>query len=403
MSRAAYQERGRINRPPRPGGGSPPLSSSDEPGGGGSSGRATNAPHRETDRRLCIEIAGPSTGSGSALKACQVRWNGCAAEQSGSAPRQSREGTDISQRPAPAQTGLVYPAPSPKKRRRCYFSPGDDQKLQACKSREELLEAIAAIVQESRYSRRSVVHHAKDLGAWYRFEKPRPEHPPIVRLLNSSVAQQDPLTAVAAKLCITKSAARKRIYRDDDCLESLIGGTYSAREVAEGFCMRRSTVSGLLRSGVLRAKKLQRTGKWRISSEAIVEFALAYPRQIPWSRCLEKSSWLRDVLEGVRYQQLAALLCVSPKTLRSWMERQILHLQFDPHNISELFSDEPVHRLLDEFPDLVNMPKCMAANPEWFARHEALQGRYPKRLLPPDRPKISDSVASASFRILLRR
>jgi hypothetical protein len=158
---------------------------------------------------------------------------------------------------------------------------------------------IAAIVQESNYSRRSVVNHSKDLGVWCKFQQSRTEcELSIVRLLSSSATQEDPLDVIATKLRITKAAARRRIYRDDECVESLVGGTYSAREVAEGFCIRRSTLSALVQSGLLRAKQLQRTGKLRISSDAIVDFVLAYPRQIQWSRCLEKSSWLRDILES---------------------------------------------------------------------------------------------------------
>lgn len=188
---------------------------------------------------------------------------------------------------ASTNTTTSAPVLLTSKRRRCYFAPFDDQKLCACRSRTELLEVIAAIVRESGYLRRNVVNHAKELGVWDKFQILKSNDLSIVRFLSNPVTQQDPLTAVAAKLCITKAAARKRIYRDDDCLECLMGGTYSAREVAEGFCMRRSTLSALIQSGVLRAKQLQRTGKWRISSEAIVEFVLGYPRQIPWSRCLK--------------------------------------------------------------------------------------------------------------------
>lgn len=289
------------------------------------------------------------------------------------------------------------------KYKRCRFAPMDDQRLLASTSRQELLEAIRTIVRESNYSRRNVVNHAKALGVWNRFQTQKAEPVSIVRFLNNPVAAEDPLTFVATKLRITKTAARKRIYRDENCLECLIGGTYSAREVAEGFCMRRSTLSALIQSGCLRAKQLQRTGKWRISSEAVAEFVLAYPRQIPWSRCLEKSSWLRDILESVRYQQAAAILGVSLKTLRSWIERNVLSLRFDSRNISNFFSDEPLYRMLDEFPELVNLPQCAAAHPEWFQRYEAVRGRYPKRPLPTDKSKISDPSSVTSFRILLRR
>jgi hypothetical protein len=156
----------------------------------------------------------------------------------------------MAQRPAAVQTGSVASRPSRRKRRRCYFSPSDDQRLRACRSREELLDVIAAIVQESNYSRRSVVNHAKDLGVWCKFQEPKAEcELSILRLLGSSATQEDPLDVIAAKLRITRAAARRRIYRDDECVESLVGGTYSAREVAEGFCIRRSTLSALIQSG----------------------------------------------------------------------------------------------------------------------------------------------------------
>jgi hypothetical protein len=262
---------------------------------------------------------------------------------------------------------------------------------------------ISSIAQETGFSRRNVVNHAKTLGVWNKFEVPQLEDSAIVRLFSSSATQEDPLDAVATQLRISKTAARRRIYRSDNCAESLGGGTYSAREVAEGFCIRRSRLKQLIESGALRAKRLQRSGKLRISSDAIVDFVREYPREIPWSRCLKKSLWLRDILESARYQEVSALLCVSPKSLRSWVERGILQLRFDCNNVSEFFSDEPVYRLLDEYPDLVDVRKGMAAHPEWFARYEAVRGRYPKRLLPPEKPKGFEHGSLATCRILLRR
>ncbi len=303
-------------------------------------------------------------------------------------------------RSVPPQT--VSSTLSPRKRQRCYFAPSDDQRLLASTSRSELLEVIATIARDSNYSRRNVVNHAKELGAWDKFQVPRSDDLSIVRLLSNSTPQEDPLAVIATRLHITRAAARLRIYRDNDCVESLVGGTYSAREVAEGLCKSRSTLSALVRSGVLRAKRLQRTGKLRISSDAIADFVLAYPRRIEWSRCFEKSSWLRDILESVRYQQAAAILCVSPKTLRSWIERGILHVKFDPQSVGYLFSDEPLYRMLDEYPELINMSKCVASNPEWFTRYEDVRGRYPKQCLSADKPK-SQQPESSSFRILLRR
>jgi transposase len=296
--------------------------------------------------------------------------------------------------------------PPRKKRQRCNFAPGDDQKLRACTSRVELLNAIAAIVRESDFSRRSVVTRAKELGVWDKFaaQKAR-DDVSILRLLRNSSPEQDPLTAIAGKLHITKTAARLRIYRDEDCLECLTDGTYSLREVAEGFCMRQSTVSAMIQSGLLRAKRLQRRGKLRIPSDAIVDFVRTYPRHIPWDRCLRKSSWLRDILETTRCQQVAALLCVSPKTLRSWIERGIFQCRFDPLRGGELFSDEPIYRFFDEYPDLIDLPKCRAKNPEWFARYEVVRGRYPRQAQPgTNKLRATDRQADfPSVRILLRR
>ena len=300
------------------------------------------------------------------------------------------------------QTVTVSRTLPSRKRQHCYFAPSDDQKLRACRSRSELLEAIAAIARDSNYSRRNVVYHAKELGVWKKCQTPRSDDVSMARLLSNSASGDDALAAIAARLCITRQAARLRIYRDDNCVENLVGGTYSAREAAEGLCMNRSTLSALIRSGVLRGKRLQRNGKLRISSDAIVDFVLEHPRQIPWSRCLEKSPWLRDILESTRYQQVAGILCICPKTLRSWIERGILHLKFDPQNVHELFSDEPLYRMLDEYPELIDMARCAANNADWLHRYEAVRGRYPKRPVPVDRSKAV-LAASPSFRILLRR
>jgi hypothetical protein len=300
-------------------------------------------------------------------------------------------------RPASPQAGSLAEAPFTSKRRRCNFTPKDDQRLRACRSRKELLAVISSIAQETGFSRRNVVNHAKTLGVWNKFEVPQLEDSAIVRLFSSSATQEDPLDAVATQLRISKTAARRRIYRSDDCAESLVGGTYSAREVAEGFCIGRDRLKQLIESGALRAKRLQRSGKLRISSDAIIDFVREHPREISWSRCLKKSLWLRDILESARYQEVSALLCVSPKSLRSWVERGILRLRFESNNVAEFFSDEPVYRLLDD------MPKCIAADPEWFARYEAVRGQYPKRLLASEKPKSSEHGSLATCRILLRR
>src|SRR6185437_3901350 len=306
-------------------------------------------------------------------------------------------------RPASPQAGSLAEAPFTSKRRRCNFTPKDDQRLRGCRSRQELLSVISSIVQETGFSRRNVVNHAKTLGVWNKFEMPQLENAAIVRLFSSSTTQEDPLDAVATQLRISRTAARRRIYRSDDCVESLVGGTYSAREVAEGFCMGRDRLKQLIESGALRAKRLQRSGKLRISSDAIVDFVREHPREISWSRCLKKSLWLRDILESARYQEVSALLCVSPKSLRSWVERGMLRLRFDSDNVAEFFSDKPVYRLLDEYPELVDMPKCIAADPDWFTRYETVRGQYPKRLLASEKPKVSEHGSLATCRILLRR
>ena len=304
---------------------------------------------------------------------------------------------------ASSHAGPVATPTLPSKRQCCNFTPKEDQRLRACRSRQELLAAISGIVQETGYLRRNVVNHAKALGLWNKFQVPQLQDSAIVHLFSSSGIQEDLLDSIATQLRISKPAARRRVYRSNDFAECLLGGTYSAREVSEGFCIRRSRLKALIQSGALRAKRLQRSGKLRISSDAIVDFVREHPREIAWSLCLRKSVWLRDVLESTRYQEVSALLCVSPKSLRSWVERGILQLRFDCNNVAEFFSDEPVYRLLDEYPDLVDMSKCVTLHPEWFARYEAVRGRYPKRLLPPEKPKGFDHGSVATCRILLRR
>jgi len=275
--------------------------------------------------------------------------------------------------------------------------------MRACRSRQELLAVIRSLVQEKQFARRSVVNRAKALGVWNKFHQPPLPDSAILRLLSSSATQQDPLAAVATELRISKTAARSRIYRSDHCVESLVGSTYSAREVSEGFCIRRSRLTKLIASGALRATKLQGSGKLRISWDAIADFVHEYPREIPWSRCLEKSLWLKDILETTRYQEVSAILCVSPRSLRSWVERGVLELRFDCINVAEFFSDEPVCRLLDEYPDLVDLSKCATAHPEWFARYEAVRGRYPKRIRPAEKPRRIEQGSAATCRVLLGR
>jgi hypothetical protein len=309
----------------------------------------------------------------------------------------------MSSQSASVLPGSVSVMRAPRERRRCHFAPSDDQKLCACVTRCELLDVIAEIIRETKYSRRAVIRHAKDLGVWNRFQIEETNNLCMARLLSNSGAQDDPLEVIATQLGISKTATRRRIYRDDDCVESLVGGTYSAREVAEGLCISRRSLSELIRSGTLRAKRLQRSGKLRISSDAILDFARTYTRKIPWSRCLAKSSWLQDILENGRHHEIAALLLISPKTLRSWIKRGILLLQFDRHDISAFFSDEPIYRLLDEYPDLVDLPKCATSNLKWFARYESVRGRHPQRQLPVEKVRTAEHERALSVRILLRR
>src|SRR6185437_7265805 len=107
-------------------------------------------------------------------------------------------------RPASPQAGSLAEAPFTSKRRRCNFTPKDDQRLRACKSRQELLAIISSIAQESGFPRRNVVNHAKTLGLWNKFQVPRLENPAIVRLFSSSATQEDPLNAITTQLRISK-------------------------------------------------------------------------------------------------------------------------------------------------------------------------------------------------------
>lgn len=63
--------------------------------------------------------------------------------------------------PASPQAGPLAETPFTSKRRRCNFTPKDDQRLRACRSRQELLEVISSIVQETRFPRRNVVNPRK--------------------------------------------------------------------------------------------------------------------------------------------------------------------------------------------------------------------------------------------------
>ena len=240
-------------------------------------------------------------------------------------------------RPASPRAG---PVPTPElsalstKWQKCHFTPKDDQQLRACRSREELLAVISSIAIESHFSRRNVVNHAKALGLWNKFQAPQLEDSAIVRFFSASTTKEPPVDVIAKQLGISKTAARRRIYRNEHCAEFIAGTTYSAREVAEGFCIGRNRLKKLIESGALRAKRIQHSGKLRISSDAIVNFVHDHPREIPWSRCLKKSLWLRDIVESTRYQEVSAILCVSPKSLRSWVERGILRLRFDSNNVA---------------------------------------------------------------------
>src|SRR5689334_21651452 len=109
-------------------------------------------------------------------------------------------------RPASPRAGPVATTTLTRKRRRCNFTPKDDQRLRACRSRQELLAVISSIAQETRFPRRTVVNHAKTLGLWNKFQAPRLEEPAIVRLFSTSATQEDALDAIATRLRISKTA-----------------------------------------------------------------------------------------------------------------------------------------------------------------------------------------------------
>ena len=105
-------------------------------------------------------------------------------------------------------------------------------------------------------------------GLWNKFQAPQLEDSAIVRLFSSSAnaggpARRDRNTiAHQQDSCSPPYLPQRRLCRVPG------GGTYSAREVAEGFCIGRDRLKQLIESGALRAKRLQRSGKLRISSDA---------------------------------------------------------------------------------------------------------------------------------------
>ncbi|MGH9438057.1 MAG: hypothetical protein ACRD22_09200 [Terriglobia bacterium] len=275
-------------------------------------------------------------------------------------------------------------APCVSKYRQSRFTPQDDQWLLRSSSFEELRATIRALAAEAYYSERVVKRRAQKLGVWKKLAPARKqisvkERLAIKTLLRLSNSKEDLLAKVAAKLRVETEDARRLLYRDPALKESLMEGTYSLREVAEGLCMRPGRIRQTIEEGKLRAKRLQKSGKLYITSDSISGFVQTEPRTIDWDRCLKKSPWLKDILESAREEELALLLCVSKRKIQSWSEKGFLSLSFDAGRIGDLFADEPVYRFLDEYPDLVDVSKCAAKSPEWFGRYAEVQGRYPKK------------------------
>jgi hypothetical protein len=113
---------------------------------------------------------------------------------------------------------------------------------------------------------------------------------------------------------------------------------------------------------------------------------------------MKKSPWLKDFLESQRVKELVPLLCVTDKTIRSWMEKGFLQLPFNLEGISDLFADEPIFRFLDEHPGNIDLSKCSAKHPEWFAKYAAVKGRYAKKHPPVDKER---AMAAADDRYYL--
>ncbi len=201
------------------------------------------------------------------------------------------------------------------KYRQSRFTPHDDQRLLRSSSFEELQATIRAVAAEAHYSERAVKRHAQKLGIWDKLVSPRrqitaKERMGIKALLRFSNSNEELLVKLAAKLEIGTEDARRLLYRDSVLKESLIEGTYSLREVADGLCMRPGRIKQIIDEGKLRAKRLQKSGKLFITSDSISAFVQTEPRMINWDRCFKKSLWLKDILESTREEELAVLLCV---------------------------------------------------------------------------------------------
>ena len=234
-----------------------------------------------------------------------------------------------------------YPQKQPVRAKygHCRFTPTDDRQLLGCHSYEELCGAIESIILETGYSRRSVIERAKALEVWAKFAPHRrittiQEKVSVQKLLARSDVEVDLLSVVASKLNLDRSTARRRVYKDSAYIESLNEGTYSAREVAQGLCVRRATIKRFVVDGLLRAKRFQPAGKLYITSDSIADFVRSHPRFIDWDRCMRNSPWLKDILEDVRVKELTKLLCVQPKTLRAWMDHGLLKLPFNRKRLS---------------------------------------------------------------------
>ncbi|MGH9655987.1 MAG: hypothetical protein ACRD6B_21290 [Bryobacteraceae bacterium] len=292
---------------------------------------------------------------------------------------------------------LVMPAHEgcSSKYRQSRFTPRDDQWLLRSSSPEELQATIHALAAEAHYSERAVKRHAQKLGIWDKLVSPRrqitvKERMAIKAILRFSNSKEELLAKVAGKLGIAIEDARRLLYRDPTLKESLIEGTYSLREVADGLCMRPFRIKQIVEEGKLRAKRLKKVGKLFITSDSISDFVRKEPRRIDWNRCLKKSPWLNDILESAREDELALLLCVSKRKIQSWIENGFLSLSFDPSRIGDFFGDEPVYRFLDEYPELIDVAKCAGESPEWFARYARVRGRYRKKNTEADSGRYSD-------------
>jgi hypothetical protein len=339
--------------------------------------------------------------AGNAPRRCQTKGQACdAAGLSQLSDSPSSKGGPVSGRARAEHTGevprLMAPdAGQPAKGndegfwqtyKHCHLSPMDQRQLEASRSEQELKAKIRVIAKERHCCYRTVERQARQLSVWEKLvASPRrqltiKQRNEVERLLSrspSTATKADRLEVVASLLETDRAAARRLIYRDPVLVECLLADSYSLRQVAETLCMGRNTIRRHIEGERLHAKRLQVSGKLYITSKSIFDFARNYPWEINWRRCLSKSLFLNDVLESQRIKELADLLCVAEKSIRCWMDKGFLYLPFNPDHITDLFADEPIFRFLDEHPDKVDLIKCSAKHPEWFAKYAQVRGHYP--------------------------